>query len=524
MKIKKMIWGSITVLFSSIMLLLLVFSVFYHCETNIYTYEMSKSIERHTPGLYLGIAFAAIVFSLCLFAILDRMFHNGKNKKKRNLCFFYGGMLVLLAEGIIWIILNDSIPVLDQMDVYREALKIAGRLEGVENSVYLMEFPRNRGIALILAGLIKIFGDSYYPFRILNLAALVLTYVSIYKATKRLYNNPIVSAFICIMLPVFYPLIEYTSFVYGTMLSIAFTSLGLYATVAFMQTQKVRYGLISAMAFAVGILLHQSAAIGLIAAIICLLINIKDIKGLVRSGIVCVILILTIGFIQEMTNQVYTHVSGAESEDNAMPATCTIYMGITAENGNGGPGSQDGTHEVLFAENSHDKVLANRNAVIKIRQVIQEYISGERDWNFFVEKIKYQWLDPTFGARKITRLNNVEAEGVDNSEFFIKFYNSPIRTVVFKLSVGMLIMVYGISIISGMSILGNASCQGVMILPQLYLIGGFLFQLMWESLSRYCLGYFVWLLPGVVWGIYISYEFIVKRKAKAWCWRRRNCK
>ena len=514
MKAKKIVYGGITVIFCSIMLLLLVLSVFFHCETNIYTYDMIKSIENHTPVLYLGIAFIIFIFSLCLFAVLDRIFQNGINKEKISQYFFFGGMVILLTEGIIWIIFNDNIPVLDQMDVYKEALRLAGKLESGFDLAYLMEFPRNRGITLIMTGLIKLFGDSYYPFRVLNLAALLLMYISIYKTTKRLYNNSLVSAYICIVIALFYPVIEYTSFLYGTLLSVAFASLGIYATVAFVQAQKIRYGFVAAVAFSTGILMHQSAAIGAVAAILCLLLNIKERKGLVRGWLVCVVLVLTIIFVQKATDYLYFHVSGIEGEGNAMPATCTIYMGITSEKGNDGPGSQDGTHAVLFAESHHEEGLANRNAVKKIREVIKEYISGERDWKFFLEKTKYQWLDPTFGARKITRLSDSEEGGFDDSEIFIGFYNSPIRTLVFKLSIGMLIVVYGISIISGMSTFQNSSNQGVAILPQLYLIGGFLFQLKWESLSRYCLGYFIWLLPGAVWGIYVSYRFIVKAKIR----------
>ena len=131
----------------------------------------------------------------------------------------------------------------------------------------------------------KILGDSIYSFRIINLLAMLIIYCSICRTTKLIFKNSVVTALTEILLMLFYPTVIYTAYHYGTLWAVAFTSLGLFATVSLCETGKRWYAALIIVTFPLGILMHQSAAIGLVAAICYLLFNSE--KGILVSRSKC---------------------------------------------------------------------------------------------------------------------------------------------------------------------------------------------------------------------------------------------
>ncbi|MDO4294451.1 MAG: glycosyltransferase family 39 protein [Eubacteriales bacterium] len=495
------LYGMAAGIFSLIAGFLMLLSVFLHCETNIYTFEMEKTIEPHTPVLYCGLALIGILLVVLLCALLQFFMKEEKQAERMRRAIFRGCGAVLFAVGLCWILFNDCVPTLDQMDSYKEAERIAGFRDEPYDTDYLSSFPRNRGIVLLMAGVLRLFGDSYFPFRLINLFAVLVIYGCVCKTTLRMYRNPVVSAAVSVLFLLCYPLLCYASFLYGTLLAIAFESLGFYAVLALCQTNRKRYAIIAACAFPLGILMHQSAVIAWIAAVIYLLLKTER-RTIVRNLCLGVSSLVLLFAAEWAVNHVYCGITGADIHGSSVPASCTVYMGLTSTQGDSGPGSQDGSYTDIFAENQNDEEAANRDALHRISVVLQEYVAGERKLTFFLEKIEYQWLDPTFGARKIIKMNDVDEGDPPNSGAFVAFYNSPLRSTVFKLSVGVMLAMYIGAFGSGILTMKRAGSCPAAILPQIYVIGGFLFQLFWESLSRYCLGYYIWLLPGTVWAIY----------------------
>ena len=483
---------------------LAILSLFMHCETSLYDYDQIKSIASHTFYIYLGFAVTGILAVSALFAFLEYIFRvTGKGEIISNRIFVFCGILILFA-GIGWIIFNDSMPVYDQKAVYAEARRIASALKEPFDTGYFAYFSRNRGIALLVAVAIKIFGDQLYSFRIFNLIGALMAYYSVCKTAKLVYQNPIITVVTAVSLTLFYPLTIYTSFYYGTLLSAAFAALGLYATVALCKTEKLRYGILMIFAFPLGIFMHQSAAIGLVASGIYLFMNVRK-RTLLRTVLILGATMIVMLFMTKAADIAYIKITGADPNTSSVPVACTIYMGLTSNAEDAGPGSQDGSFTKIFQENGCDGKAASRDAWNRILVVIKEYLTGERNLKFFLEKTKYQWLDPTFGARKIIRTNDVNLGDPPNSVRFMKFYNSNVRNIIFKFSIGAMLLTYIGALFNGIRTFLNVKADNGVILIQLYVIGGFAFQLLGESLSRYCFCYFLWLIPGMVSGIYYLY-------------------
>lgn len=503
----------ISALFVLIIGFLAVLSIFIHCETDIYSYEQIKSIAHHTSYIYLGLTILAISIIIILCGALQKVLSCAKRKEMIERSIFFFCMMIMLIGGICWIFFNDNVPSSDQRNVYAEARRITGFLDEPFDVGYFSYFQRNRGIVLFMAAIMKILGDSIYSFRIINLLAMLIIYCSICRTTKLIFKNSVVTALTEILLMLFYPTVIYTAYHYGTLWAVAFTSLGLFATVSLCETGKRWYAALIIVTFPLGILMHQSAAIGLVAAICYLLFNSE--KGiLVRNILISIIAVIMVVLFMKTVKISYESITGADPNASSVPVTCTVYMGLTAPIASGGPGSQDGSYTEIFNRNKQDGKAANAEAVQGIIHVIGEYITGERSLKFFLEKTEYQWLDPTFGARKIIRTNDSNMSEPPNSDAYIKFYNSSLRTIVFKLSIAGMLLIYISALITGIKNIRGSKEYPTVILIQLYVIGGFAFQLFWESLSRYCFNYFIWLIPLGGMGMYSLYLRLRKFWAK----------
>ncbi|MCH5249215.1 MAG: glycosyltransferase family 39 protein [Lachnospiraceae bacterium] len=442
-----------------------------------------------------------------------------KNPDKTEKAIVVVCALMVFAAGIFWINFNNSGPKYDQKIIYAEARRLAGYLREPFNITYMTFYKRQRGFVLCMAATLKIFGDAQTSVGILNVIGCVAAYAGICKTVHKTVKDKRYFVFTSIVLTLFYPLVIYTTFMYGTLLSLTFSVWGVYAVIAYCDTLKNRYAVLAAIGFSIGILMHQSAAVAAVAGIIYFLLHINRTNA-VKNCITVAFIIFFIFMSLHLTNIIYEKLTGAAGGDS-VPVTTTIYMGLNSETQDGGPGSQDGSFTNLFYENGNDGDKTNKDAVERIKLVILDYITGKRSLSFFIRKTEYQWMDPTMGARKTIIPNDVNLGEPPNSEAFIRFYNSGFRTIIFKVSDIFMILVYGFALISGVFTLiyknEMTEDRSIHFLIQLFFIGGFTFQLMWESLARYCFPYFVWLIPEAIYGIHQLYQLIpkVRKTAKA---------
>ena len=505
-------WGKIfirliTILFTVIIASLTYMSFFEHCMTDIHNFLQTRYIDIHQPVLYVGLACVGTVFGMGMIHFTTIMLSkstDGWKTVQRILIACCG--LVCLAS-IFWIFFNDATPKYDQMVLFKEARIMAGYIDEPYNIQNFELMPRNKGLTLLMALMLRLLGDSMVSFRILNVLGAVVLLIYVSLTTKKVWKNQAVTVATSILLTIYYPIIIYTCYLYGTLLSAAFGALGVYAIICYCENNELKYILIALFSFPFAIQMHQSAAIVLIAAIFYLLMHVT--KETTGKAIICVVLFVVMIFsFNKMADWSFKKVTGVEELGDGVPTLAYFYMGISAGDGAGGPGSQDGTFVEIFLENNRDVKATNRDAMNRIIKVLSEYISGERDLKFFVDKVKFQWLDPTFGSRRIIESNYVENGEPPNSEAYLRVRNSSWRNVGFRIAVVGLITTYGLNLVAAIYQIVKKEQDGLHFFIQILLIGGFTFQLVWESISRYCFSYFIWLLPGAAYGMVLLYKVI----------------
>lgn len=482
----------IGVAFAMIMLLLFALSLSYNCQVDFYSY--SRMIEGHSVTKYLIFGITLVLF-LIVMMNADRKYRNDSAPSKM---LVVASLLVLIA-GVFWMLFNDSAPRYDQQTLFEEAQKIAGYNLEPYDAQYMIAFKRQRFVVLLMVMGMKIFGNNYLGFRLLNLVGAVFLYAGVCLAVRRIEKDKVVDVFTMIMLAIFYPTVVYISFMYGTLWSATASVWGFYNAIVWLQEHKTKNAVAIPIWFAIAAAMHQSALIAVVAASIFLCLYGNDTKcsngtniiwNRLQKYVIVLITIIAIVFWGKMTDCVYEGITGIQKGDS-LPPLATVAMGITAETEDGGPGAQDGTFFTIYQENDFDASKTNEAAMTKIKKAASEYIHGERSWGFFLEKTKYQWLDPTWGSRKTIMTNWEEPF---NSETFMTFYNSAIRGVIYKCSNILMIAMYFSALVFGIHSVFAKSIAKEHFLIQIFVCGGFAFSLIWESLSRYCFPYFIWIL------------------------------
>lgn len=521
---KKFCVKFINVLFIIITGLLFGISIFRHSEIDLNTYEQIKSIVPHQMVVYLGLA---LVFTAILVFIYISI--------KRYTCRDFGSILMLISTllvtifSIFWIFFNDTVPHSDQAIILDEARKMAGYLDEPFNHSYMASFNFMRLLVMFMSVLLRIFGNSQMVFRWYNVIAIIGLVTGMSCTVRRFMKDKTLQAIISIVLMFFYPIIVYTCYVYGTLSAVTFEVWAFYLTMSFVECRgkEILYGIGAVLCFTLGVQMHMSALIGMVAAIIYIVLKINK-ENLIRN-LCFIVAVVGFYFISSIAiNRGYEAITGSPRLD-AIPISAKIYMGITApETQPNGPGSQDGSYWTMFELNECDAKKTNAYLWPIIKDIAVEYLTGERDMSFFLKKVEYQWLDPSVDAHRIILLNNPNEGEPLNRQAFIDFYNSRFRAIAYKLATVFMIMLYGLSLVSGIKCLVSKcdmkvvpenetknqidSLVNIHFLIQIFVIGGFTFQLIAESITRYVFSYYVLLIFEAVYGISVVAEIILKNK------------
>ena len=155
---------------------------------------------------------------------------------------------------------------------------------------------------------------------------------------------------------------------------------------------------------------------------------------------------------------------------------------------------------------------ANAAAVKGIGEYWNTYLHNPKEVKFFLQKTAWQWLDPWFEALTMNGPSITVAGGVGWLATALGggVLFAPVQAVLRAL----LTFVY---LFAGCGTLALRRKTGGAVWAQLLGIaffGGFLFQLVWETKSRYCFPFFVFLLPLAAVGFITALRWAGDKSAK----------
>ena len=120
--------------------------------------------------------------------------------------------------------------------------------------------------------------------------------------------------------------------------------------------------------------------------------------------------------------------------------------------------------------------------------------------------MKWQWTEPSFGALeeplRIRDSGDIEVPAFALwPDSFLKFYSSNIRSYLYLFLKFLLPLVYFFSLVGILFKLRREYWSAESWIAEIYFIGGFIFQVFWESMARYCYPYYIWLFATASFGL-----------------------
>lgn len=407
------------------------------------------------------------------------------------------------TAGLVWVGICHVVPYADASAVCTVAESMCEGKYAMLPPTYMSFNPQQYGLVFVLHRLFSWFGKgNYSAFQYMNVLMLPLLIYAGYRILKIVFDNSVICIFYFILLMGFVPLFLYLPYVYGDFGSAACGMVLMWQTLSFCRTRKPAAAAGGTLAAAFGCLLRMNTVIVVIAAVIVLIIHsVRTAK--LRGMAMALALVLAAWGPGAGVKAYYRHISGLETGEG-IPAICYIMMGL--ENSEAGPGWFSGSNYTVFIENNYDHDAASEAGMERTRIHIRDLWRDKRAAvDFFRAKLLTQWNAPDYYSLRETKFfdcGEEELPAVVRSVYFgegreiLLNYMNRYQAVLF---ISFLILMI-------CSLRGRRPVEERILLVAV--VGGLLFSLLWEAMSRYVLPYVVYMIPLAAAGIYRFHEIL----------------
>ena len=449
------------------------------------------------------------LFVFVLFGVIIKQILNKCGRKCNNIlgvlsnCKLGEGLLLLsLIIGIAYILNTQLIPSSDpqKLQVIAEEMHRGDFHQFLEGE-YMHRYPFQSGFLLLIYYIMSIFSDKTFLFmQLLNVLAVTMTYYGVYKIVYIIWSEK--SNLILALEILFLPMLLYTTFVYGNILSFCMAIYAVYFEYKFFSEKKLLYAICSAILISLSIIFKSNSLIILCAMIIYAVYYLicKEQKKNKLKMLVYIALIIFFYFAGNKIVEVHMESIIDMELPEGMPKSTWIAMGL--EEGGMAPGYWNGTSVSLYTENDYDYEKTNQAALENIVNSIKKYI---KDWrlglDFFGRKIAAEWNEPTFQGIAISQGRVSE---ISIPAWMQSIYNG--RGSIFLTNMLNMLQTwiyFGVCLYI-ISRFKKSSLDELLFAT--IMIGGFIFHLFWEGKSQYVMNYFFLLIPYSVLGYQLAVE------------------
>ena len=507
--------------------LLLTFSVVifwlnlrYTTHTDLVTFQERVTIVPRgiVPTLLLSLLLMSVAF--LLYKALTRL--------SRTVIFVILTLTVLLSLGIGTVLAryNPYPPNYDQRIVWDMAGYLAGYNDNITYSYipnYWIKYPQQKTISVILSFFIRLTrnGSPYY-FRLFNALAIALYVSGCFILTRKVLKNNAAALLAAVMTALFLPLYFYVNYVYSTVITMTAVLWGFVCFIVSQDKEDVLHSILLPIAGSFLLffsnLFYKATLIATVATVLYLLfcaaekrfsLPKKRMAGMVLAASIIVLLPAPV---KAYADHVFETRIEVEPNDG-FPMTGWILMGIQSEYGVNGPGSYDSSTDFIFADHDYNTAETAADINQQIKETLREYLLGKRSLTFFRDKTIIQWCDPWFSSATMTFFP-AEIEESDQTFLYDFLISDGILTqeeILFSYFIPFVSL--SVAIAAFLLFHDRKKAGLALTLPAMYFIGGFIFQFFWESKSRYCLPYFLILIPFAAFGAAESAALLHRMKS-----------
>lgn len=459
--------------------------------------KISNGIDEKVSIKFLGILNTLLTIAMTIgYYYLVKLLSKLKVKKEKKPYYFFLVLIIYMFIQVFWIMCIDIKPVSDQNYTYEKAVYMYnGNTKKIIENNYLEYYPHQITLAYLWNIVFKIFRTTDYRIiQYLNALANTVTFFMIYKMTKLLETKYSVNSKKTIIVSLsFLALPLLSTFVYGDIIGICFSSISLYFIMKYVMNNKKYFAIVSALAMGLSCMARMNNFIITIAILIYLMIDLISKKYEKKELIwkICIIAIFTTTSILPFKIVQSTLTKKYELNENMKFSTIgRLAMGMMEGNrGNGW------FNEEIFSPGLTDTEQAKTRYTYLIKDRLNYFASHPIDFvKFYIKKIASMWTENTYASlwynQSFNNGNEITESAQQKDNIIQKF-----QDIIMMYQKTVIIYIF-FSII--LILLKNKhNIENEVILFILIFVGGFLFHVLWEAKSRYVIPYIVLLFPLV---------------------------
>ena len=335
------------------------------------------------------------------------------------------------------------------------------------------QYPFQSGIILVFKIIYSLFGiNNYMAFQILNVVSVVLIDIYLMKVLKKITAVHAEKIGILFLI-LFFPMVFYTSFLYGNLMGCAFSTMAMYCEFEYFENYKVCNMILSTVFIGIALMIKSNYLIVLLAMLIFLgidwIISLKKKNIIFAVIVICSYIIATSGPVKLLSIQENVYLG------KGIPKIAWIAMGMQ-ETGMA-PGWYNGYNADTYLNNDCDSEKTAEEAQKYIRERMTYFAENPiYTIKFYTKKMLSQWCEPTFGGIWINQFE----KNVTISRYLDSILNGgKLQKIVIEVLDVLQSFVYWLAFLY---VITNRKRKNIFIwFPGTVFIGGFLFHMIWEG-------------------------------------------
>ena len=482
----------------------------------------AELVSFETDNVLFYLVLMTVLACIISFGFFTFRNPHGFFPKSGVLLFFIIGTILYLGFGLYLIFRIPTDLRADAYAIYTAAEEIkngnysslildTATAEGTYASGYLAAYPHQIGITLILSLLLRFLPGLRYIY-ILNLILILLNNLLMLNISDALFHNDQTNFMTVLLSFILLPHFFLSIFCYGIIPGLTALLVSFLALIKFEETGNIFHAVCAVIFGAFAVVLRSNYMIGVIAETILLLLiflrsfenDRKKVIGRIRYIAAAVLLIAAMIIPNTALKIGIGNISGHNVTDS-IPRSAWMAMGLSE--GTRAEGWYNGYNYNTFRENDYDQKATDEAARALIGERIQSFRS-DRDYayTFFMRKLASTWSEPTFQS---VWVGPQEASAGKIGGFLFKNIYSGggayditcvICSIVYLVVLAGCVLFLAKSLIRRIQMLTDRYSHRDTVtvftaFPILFLLGVFLFHLVWETKSLYVFSSVYMLLP-----------------------------
>ncbi|EJO15443.1 hypothetical protein RSSL_00480 [Streptococcus salivarius K12] len=417
------------------------------------------------------------------------------------------GTIFYLVLGIYLIIHQNDILRHDALEVYKSAKNLNQlNYSSLKQLVgYLYKYPHQIGLVTFERVLLFIFGsNNIKALFFVNLILCICDNFLLFKITESLFSDSNVNKILLVLSFLFLPHIFFILFVYGINYGLFLVLLSLFFLIRFIDDKKWINLVGTLIPLVLAVIIRSNYIIMAMTIFIILILDFLRTKSW-KNILLAILPFILISLLNGLLVNSYEKASKI-SEIDGEPKIAWVAMGLDDNpTYNRLPGWYDAYVENVYTKHNgnEDKITNDSKKLINSR--LNTFLKNPGyTVNFFKNKFISTWTDSLFQSVWSGPNSSMPVEGQSvNGKLMSSIYRGGIAyKILYYYSSVILIIIYIGAMISMLISMRNMRTSNLFILVfTIYLTGGVLFHLIWETKSQYVYPYVYLLLPLTAYGI-----------------------